>query len=343
MAYINLGGDTFNIVEVFGHNLTVPDCIVDNPNKIGSGNGEKKFYVASKNEMRSFFGEEGFVIKCFVLKADLIEYLNRVYSEYINPSQPYRCASDLEMLWKKRMSELQTVEDVIEFDMYDQTQIAGPRGYINTELRQDRRIIGRGNNKGYRLITEIALPLISYVRIMKLTTSRGSEVYYWKLFPDFDAIENKQDALVHKYGKKDVEEETSIRRDEEKQLQISQARKGQGKYRERLLEECWFCPFTHITEPELLIASHIKPWRDSNDDEKIDPKNGFALSPMYDKLFDRGFITFSDERRIRLSNWISRRAFEIIGLKENQFVQDLPLDEKRKYYLEYHRNHVFNT
>ena len=346
MAELSIGGERLTIQEVFSHNLTVPDCIVDNDNKIGGGNGEKKFYIASKDTMRGFFGERGFTAKCFVLKSDLIEYLNKVHSEYLRPSQPYRAASNLAELWVQRMAEIQSLEEVIEFDMYDQTQIDGARGYVNTEVRENKKIIARGINKGYRLITKIALPLISYVRIMRLTTSNGAEIFYWKLFPDFDAIEDKQDALVHKYGKKYTDspiDEPIGGADDDKQYQIRQARKGQGKYRENLLKECWYCPFTHIIEPELLIASHIKPWRDATDSEKIDPKNGFALTPMYDKLFDRGFITFTDDRKVRLSNWISPRTYKIIGLEENQFIQDLPLDDKRKVYLDYHRNFVFNN
>lgn len=348
MAYINISGEQFIINDVYSQNLTVPDCIVDNPNKIGGGKGEKKFYIAPKNVMRSFFGKEGFLIKCFVLKSDLIDYLNKVHSEYLHPSQPYRASLELSNLWQTRMDYLMTFDEVIEFDMYDQIQIEGDRGYVNTEIRKDKKIIARGNKVGYRLITEIALPLISYVRIMKLSTPNGSDIYYWKLFPDFDAIEDKQDALVHKYGKKSAiidsvtSTDESLKKETEKQDQIRQARKGQGKYRDDLLKECWFCPFTHIIEPELLIASHIKPWRDCDDKEKLDPKNGFALTPMFDKLFDRGFITFTDDRRVQLSNWISQRTFKIIGLKENQFIQDLPLDDKRKVYLEYHRNNVFN-
>lgn len=345
MAQLNINGDVFNIEDVYEENLTVPDCVVDDPNKLGKAKGEKKFYFRSKKLMRSFFGEEGFVVKCFVLKSDLIDYLNKVHAEYINPSQPYRSATDLVNLWTARMAELQTLDEVIEFDMFDQTQIGGNRGYINTELREERRIVARGEKKGYRLITEIALPLISYVKILKLSTPNGTPVFYWKLFPDFEAIENKKDALVFKYGKKDNvkdESDSNDNKEAERQENIRQARKGQGKYREDLLKECWFCPFTHIVEQELLIASHIKPWRDSNDDEKLDPKNGFALSPMYDKLFDRGFMTFTDDRKIHLSNWISPRTYKIIGLEENQFVQDLPIDDKRKIYLEYHREHVFN-
>ena len=157
MAYLSIGGEHFAVQDVFSHNLTVPDCIVDNENKIGEGNGEKKFYIASKDAMRSFFGERGFAAKCFVLKSDLIEYLNKVHSEYLNPSQPYRSASCFVELWTQRMKELQSLDEVIEFDMFDQTQIEGPRGYVNTEIREKRKILVRGNNKGYRLITLIAL------------------------------------------------------------------------------------------------------------------------------------------------------------------------------------------
>lgn len=55
--------------------------------------------------------------------------------------------------------------------------------------------------------------------------------------------------------------------------EISKAREGQGKYRELLLEQCHFCPITMISDERLLIASHIKPWAASSDDEKIDPYN----------------------------------------------------------------------
>jgi len=55
--------------------------------------------------------------------------------------------------------------------------------------------------------------------------------------------------------------------------EISKAREGQGKYRELLLEQCHFCLITMISDERLLIASHIKPWAASSDDEKIDPYN----------------------------------------------------------------------
>lgn len=65
------------------------------------------------------------------------------------------------------------------------------------------------------------------------------------------------------------------------------------------------------------------------------------LSPLYDKLFDRGFLTFTDDRRVKISNWLSPQNQKRIGVKEGDFIQLLPVDEGRKQYLTYHREFVF--
>lgn len=122
---------------------------------------------------------------------------------------------------------------------------------------------------------------------------------------------------------------------------VRYGREGQDEYRKKLLEECPFCPITMINEESLLIASHIKPWAVSDSKERIDPNNGFILSPLYDKLFDRGYITFSDDKRVSISNWLSRQVKERIGIKDNQFFQFLPINKERTKYLEYHRATVF--
>lgn len=158
----------------------------------------------------------------------------------------------------------------------------------------------------------------------------------------FEAISDKREALVFTYGQK-VGTTISQRgaKESSRQSEIRQARQGQGTYREKLLAECPYCPITMINDERLLIASHIKPWAVSNETEKIDSKNGFILSPLYDKLFDRGLMTFTEDRRILLSNWISPRNKERLGIRDNQFIQMLPLDEARQEYMKFHRNSVF--
>lgn len=178
---------------------------------------------------------------------------------------------------------------------------------------------------------------------MQLTDNTGATLYYWKLFADFEAISDKREALVFTYGKKSEKSITTapMQKISSRQVEIKRARQGQGIYRDKLLSECPFCPITMINDERLLIASHIKPWAIATDSEKLDPKNGFMLSPLYDKLFDRGLMTFSEERRIVLSNWISPKNKERLGVKDGQFVQMLPLDDARQSYMEFHRTSVF--
>ncbi|WP_455540199.1 HNH endonuclease [Prevotella fusca] len=122
---------------------------------------------------------------------------------------------------------------------------------------------------------------------------------------------------------------------------IKRGRDGQQKFREKLLEQYPYCPFTMVADDRLLIASHIKPWAAANEMERIDPYNGYMLTPTYDRLFDQGFITFTNDRRVRVSNFFSDRTCKQLGLENNKFIQMLPMDEKRIKYLEFHRQSVF--
>lgn len=323
---MDINGQKFIIKDTFDTPATVPDCIVVSKNKLGRGHGEAKFYIAPKDRMRDFYGGEGFNAKCFLLKKDLITYMNAIKSEYFCPTQNYRGKDEFKKLWEQRMEKVKKLKDVIEFSIQDQIQIEGERGYVNS------------SDEGYDLIRELSLPLVSYIAAMALADKGEKPIFYWKLFADFDAISDKANATVFRYGQvRNVQEKQNQKKNEE----FMQARIGQGKYREQLLNECPFCPITMINDERLLIASHIKPWSVSTKKEKLDPKNGFMLSPLYDKLFDRGFITFADERRIRVSNWLSPQNQKRIGLKNDSFFPLLPIDEERKKYLSYHRDIVF--
>ncbi|MGN0206094.1 MAG: HNH endonuclease [Muribaculaceae bacterium] len=325
-----IDGHNFNFVDTLNSPITVPDCFVMRASKIGGGNGEAKLYIASKTVMYPFFGNKGFVAKCFLLKSDLISYMNALHAEYLHPSQNYRGADEMPQLWEERITKIKKLPEVIEFNVTAQDQIEGSRGYVNSK------------DAGYQLIREISLPLVTYISVMQLTDTSGATLYYWKLFADFDAISDKKAALVFTYGKKG---DRALQHPEPKlpsrQNDIRKARNGQGIYRDNLLAECPFCPITMINDERLLIASHIKPWAVASDSEKLDPKNGLILSPLYDRLFDRGLMTFTEDRRIVLSNWISPKNKERLGIKEGQFVQLLPLDEKRQLYMQFHRSSVF--
>lgn len=322
-------GEKYRVVDTFDVDMTVPDCFVLPKNKIGRGNGEAKLYVASKDTMRAFYGAEGFKARCFLLKDDLKQYMNAIKEEYFNPIYDYRGKDDMRSLWRERMKKIEGLDDIIFFNVYDQTQIIGVRGYVNSD------------DFGYQLIRELSLPLVSYISVMKVAPTAKTTYFYWKLFVDYDKLD-PENALVFNYGKAKEEEAVAVKKPAKKKNdEIGRARIGQGRYREQLLEECIYCHITMINDERLLIASHIKPWAVSNDKEKIDPKNGFMLSPLYDKLFDKGLITFTDDKRMLVSHWITPSNVKRMGLVDEKFYSKLPIDDKRMHYLDYHRNMVF--
>ena len=80
---------------------------------------------------------------------------------------------------------------------------------------------------------------------------------------------------------------------------LAKARIGQGKFRSDLVA-AWgkgeICALTEVAVPEMLTASHIKPWRDSSDAERLDAANGLLLVAHADRLFDRYLLSFRNDR-----------------------------------------------
>lgn len=121
--------------------------------------------------------------------------------------------------------------------------------------------------------------------------------------------------------------------------QVSKARIGQDLYRYNLEQIESKCRVTGLKIKEHLIASHIKPWRDSTDAEKLDGNNGLLLSPHIDRLFDKGFISFSDDGRLLVS---PNLALEV--LMAWHITADLDVgafNAGQRAYLAYHRENVF--
>jgi len=119
-------------------------------------------------------------------------------------------------------------------------------------------------------------------------------------------------------------------------------RVGQSSFRKELLESLKKCPITQIDERRLLIASHIKPWIHSNNEERLNPYNGFLLSPLYDKLFDKGIglITFTPEKKILISKKLSNGNRLRLGINNGDYIPDLPINGREEF-LEYHRKYIF--
>lgn len=112
----------------------------------------------------------------------------------------------------------------------------------------------------------------------------------------------------------EIERDRSIP-DETTRKALIDARRGQGGFR-RDLDVHWghACAVTNCALRDLLRASHIKPWRHSTQQERLDPVNGLLLSANIDILFDKGFVSFNDSGLMLISSRLSRTEKRALGL-----------------------------
>jgi predicted restriction endonuclease len=99
------------------------------------------------------------------------------------------------------------------------------------------------------------------------------------------------------------------------------------------------CRVTKLRDKDFLIASHIKPWKDSNDSEKIDGNNGLLLSPHVDKLFDGGLISFADNGDLLISSKLNMDVLNIWGIDAQ--LNAGSFSPEQVVYLKFHRENRF--
>jgi predicted restriction endonuclease len=129
-------------------------------------------------------------------------------------------------------------------------------------------------------------------------------------------------------------DETEVRREVEQRV-------GQDIYRNHMLSY-WEgrCALTNIGESELLLASHAKPWKDcTSAEERLNVFNGFLLEARFDRLFDRGFITFDDQGALIVSKRLELSSLSVLGLKQGMELRWIR--EEHLPFLHWHQEHVF--
>lgn len=118
-------------------------------------------------------------------------------------------------------------------------------------------------------------------------------------------------------------------------LQLSKARIGQGLFRKRVMLLDPHCRVTGVNDPRLLIASHIKPWRDSDNAERINGYNGIMLSPHVDALFDERLISFEDHGQMLVHPSLSGEVLDRWSINPKANIGRFP--GQQAAFLRYHR------
>lgn len=122
-------------------------------------------------------------------------------------------------------------------------------------------------------------------------------------------------------------------------LAIVKQRRGQNDLRKKLIEKNkGQCVLTHIKTLELLRVSHIKPWSNSNNNERLDPKNCLVLSGLWDLAFDSGLITFDEGGKLLYSEKLKK---DKIASRHPVINSRIILDAEQGHYMKWHRKYIF--
>lgn len=335
-------------------NLRAEDSFIFRKNKLTmfKGNGESRKYVgsyigSSGERLNDFFEYEDWgkgkengkriypVIQenCFFSKTNLLKYLYDARIEYQKQEQVYKY--DISNYYQEHIKTINSLAfEKIFFSIYDVSDFIDnkmSRGYI------------RSNDKIWSVWRKLVLPKISYLSILKLIPIDNQDkdfvpYFYFRILLDYQFR-----TIVHPKLSSEATK-TVVKGDVEKDRKRV-SREGQQMYRKKVIEYMPQCPFTKITDERLLIASHIKPYKicinENRLDEAIDFHNGLALSPTYDKLFDQGYITFSDKGELICGTQLTAYTWERLNINPNAKNVMRIFPENREHYLEYHRENVF--
>ena len=136
----------------------------------------------------------------------------------------------------------------------------------------------------------------------------------------------------------EITSDVAIRETEKSALVL--ARRGQGQFRDNVRAVERACRITKVERMEHLIASHLRPWRDSSNEQRLDGENGLLLTPTVDHLFDKGFISFEDSGQLIVSPVADPVSLKRMGIDHERRINVGAFSDGQRRYLDFHRENV---
>jgi hypothetical protein len=164
----------------------------------------------------------------------------------------------------------------------------------------------------------------------------GSEVHgKIDLLVDLEKVaERPSDEIEH-----NIIERTDI--GDVERVQLLRSRRGQGVFKRNVMLHEHACRVTGVSDIRHLRASHIKPWRISDDREKLSGSNGLLLSPHIDHLFDQGWISFGEREEILVSSKMADGLIHAWGIDLDHKIGKFT--DSQSEFLEFHRSEIFRS
>ncbi len=320
--------DSFDVA--FADSFANPDLKVNeirvrkDGKKAKKGVGEKRIYCGHDEKALNEFFRFDLNPIFFLQKDDLEEYSKAIEPEYLNPQYNYGegISSTYAILknYNEKLSNLKDDRLYLEFEhKYDDQN----RYYISLPRRNNET---KHLHDNWDYLREICLPRVSRLLFVKLIDTETGKLYIY--------IKPFYGGLIT--GTKKTADTTNKQLKDERG---DKARKGQEKYREQVFNRYPYCVVTHVTDPSLLIACHIKGYAHCNAIEQYDKFNGLTMTPTIHSLFDMGYLTFDDNGKMILSDFFrnnDRRCLNLFGKSIS-----ISLTKEMLPYLHWHNEHTF--
>lgn len=310
-------------------------CTPANLNKDRPSSGEARLYIGSIDAQIDFFAfsssteyrSKNYTActdKCYFNKSNLLQYLKDAKDEYLSPTRDY--FYDITDDYFDYLKEVLSLPDLVSFNVFHHK---GPK--------DKERLFINSTSDIWDLFRRIALPRISTIEIKKIIENGEKRSYYFEisLNEEYKTIsKTKINTLNSNNSSSEIDEDyiTDV-------VINTTARRGHSKYSNSLFKTMNTCPFTGISNRNLLRASHIKPWSLSTTQERLNGYNGLALTPTYDLLFDRGLISFEDNGLLILSPLLSNSTINNLNLDVKKY-DICNQNGNRSKYLKYHRENI---
>ena len=231
----------------------------------------------------------------------------------------------------------------------------------NPQIIELANAIGRGANSIKLKLQNFKSYDPSYTQDGRIGLSHGShldEKIVTEFLQNWDSLVLEADEIKRKYNFETDSQSVNSFKDETNtsllesvgydKISSRKIRIGQNFFRKTLMSAYnGKCCITGLAIPDLLIASHIKPWSKSNDiNEKTNPQNGLLLNALHDAAFDRGYITIDpDEHKIIISDRLSDYTDEFTEVSLKKYSgKELTLPNKLKpdkKFIKYHNDVIF--
>ncbi|MFB3924041.1 MAG: HNH endonuclease [Terriglobia bacterium] len=226
-------------------------------------------------------------------------------------------------------------------------------------------IIGLANSLG-RTPASVAMKLVNFASLDPAHRSRGvsglrktsrADLEVWSRYSnDLEALALESEAAIASLGPRTtrrvqmplaaIDTAPLPKSTETERLSNIRIRRMQSFFRRMILAsyECRCC-VTGNPIREILVASHILPWS-AFPKHRLNPHNGLCLSSHFDKAFDAGLITFSENLRLVIGSEIRASRTNAAVSREFISMDDTPLKVSERYppnpeFVEYHRLKIF--